>query len=115
MDKVQLAADIRRVRSNMKKRKQRSVNSLNLSQWCMQTAVCIALLLNSDFSAAADWLYCPIRRGKKLPPRTRFEEVRTAVEEYYTAMSPCQFAHLTSLQSPPLDASMLRTAHTWCT
>ena len=62
----ELRADIRRLRQRMAAKARRRDSRSNLSQWTLQTALLIALALNYDFTAAAEWLVQKKRRGTQL-------------------------------------------------
>ena len=66
----------------LKKRQKRSISCLDLSAWCMKTAVCIAMLLQYDFTAAAEWLACTSRRGKNVASNISLASLKSEVTSF---------------------------------
>ena len=83
----------------MKKEKRRKVSSIETSQWCIWTALCIAILLQYDFNAAAEWLVSPHRRGTQLDDSIDRETVKAELTRL--------FRRGASSRSNPLDQSAL--------
>ena len=96
-----------------KKNQKRSITCLNLSGWCMKTAVCIAMLLQYDFTAAAEWLACKNRRGKKVAANISLASLKSEVTKYFLEQPFAELVHWTDLATTPLPRNILATAVQW--
>ena len=96
-----------------KKKRKRSITCLGLSAWCMKTAVCIAMLLQYDFTAAAEWLACKDRRGKKVDVNISLASLKTEVTKYFLEQPFGELVHWTDLATTPLPRNILQTAVQW--
>ena len=97
----------------LKKRQKRSISCLDLSAWCMKTAVCIAILLQYDFAAAAEWLACKNRRGKQVAPDVPLASLKSEVTKYFLELPFGELVHWTDLATTPLQRNILATAVQW--
>ena len=112
--------DLRSVKSaillesdRQKKKQKRSITCLNLSAWCMKTAVCNAMLLQYDFTAAAEWLACTNRRGKKVASNISLASLKSEVTKYFLEQPFGELVHWTDLATTPLPRNILATAVQW--
>ena len=97
----------------LKKEKRRRVSALDTSQWCINTALCIAVLLNRDFTAAADWLASSQRRGRQLDDGIDREHIKAELEKLLDEKPHFAVASWTDPASSPLPRTCLRTALKW--
>ena len=97
----------------MKKAKRRKVSSLETSQWSIWTALCIAILLQFDFNAAAEWLASPLRRGKQIDDSIDRDTVKAELKRLYDEVPPPEVTLWTNPLSSPLPPSCLQTALKW--
>ena len=105
--KISLEAD------RLKKEKRRRDSALDTSQWCITTALCIAVCLQRDFTAAADWLASPHRRGRQLDDGIDREHINAELHRLLDEMPPSAVHLWTDPASSPLQRSCLRTALKW--
>ena len=97
----------------LKKEKRRRVSALDTSQWCINTALCIAVLLNRDFTAAADWLASSQRRGRQLDDGIDRETIKSELAKLLDEKPHFAVASWTDPASSPLPRTCLRTALKW--
>ena len=114
MDLPSIRRAIRLEKDREKKSKRRKVTALEVSQWCLTTALCIAVGMQGDFTAAADWLACPHRRGKPLDDTIDHETVKVELKKLYDAKAPHELAQWADPVASPLPRSCLKTALKWC-
>ena len=100
-------------RDRLKKEKRRKVSALNTSQWCINTALCIAVLQGLNFTAAADWLASPHRRGAQLDDGSDREYIKAELKKLLEEVSPSERTLWADPVSSPLPRSCVRTALKW--
>ena len=113
MDVPAIKRLIRLGQDREKKAKRRKVSPLELSQWCLTTALCIAAAMHGDVTAAADWLACPHRRGKPLNDTIDHETTKVELKNVYDAKAACEVALWLDPVASPLPRSCLKTALKW--
>ena len=79
----------------------------------MKSAVCIAMLLQYDFTAAAEWLACKSRRGKKVAANISLASLKSEVTKYFLQQPFGELVHCTDLATTPLPRNILATAVQW--
>ena len=121
MDLAEINAELRKLRDRDRKKRQREANGV-LSLWCLQVAACIAVLLDFDFKAAADWLDSWCRRGKRLEEPLDLEAAQPQVEDFVLNTPDDHLGEWTIADyrslclSLPIIAVPLAVAHSymWC-
>ena len=104
---------IRLERDRQKKEKRRQISLLATSEWCIKTALCIAVVLQGDFTAAAEWLASPHRRGKQLDDSSDHETIKAELKKLLDEVPPSEVSIWTDPVSSPLPRSCLETALKW--
>ena len=104
---------IRRERDRQKKERGRKVSLLATSVWCIKTALCIAVMQQGDFTAAAEWLASPHRRGKQLDDSSDHETIKAELKKLLDEVPPSEVSIWTDPVSSPLPRSCLETALKW--
>ena len=79
----------------------------------MKSAVCIAMLLQYDFTAAAEWLACKSRRGKKVAANISLASLKSEVTKYFLEQPFGELVHWTDLATTPLPRNSLAPAVQW--
>ena len=79
----------------------------------MKSAVCIAMLLQYDFTAAAEWLACENRRGKNVAANISLASLKSEVTKYFLQQPFGELVHWTDLATTPLPRNILATAVQW--
>ena len=92
MDLPAVRRIIRRERDRLKKEKLRKVSPLQVSPWCLKTALCIVAATQGDFTAAVEWLYSPNRRGRPLEASIAQETTKVEPKKLYEAKAPAEVA-----------------------
>ena len=100
-------------RDRLKKVKRRKVSPLEVSHWCLTTALCIVASLEGDCTAAADWLASPHRRGKPFEESIDHETTKVELKKLYEAVPPGEVAQWADPLASPLPRSCLTTALQW--
>ena len=113
MDLPSIKRKLRLEADRSKKEKRRRLSALNTSQWCINTALCIAVSLGSDFSAAADWLASPHRRVAPHDDGSDREYIKAELRKLLDDLPPSVVSLWTDPSSSPLPRSCLRTAMKW--
>ena len=93
--------------------KKRKLSPLELSQYCLTTALCITASMHGDVTAAADWLACPYRRGKVLNDTIDHETTKVELKNFYDAKAPCEVALWTDPVASPRPRSSWKPALQW--
>ena len=88
MDLPSIRRAIRLEKDREKKSKRRKLAPLEVSHWCLTTALCIVVGMEGDFTAAVDWLKCPHRRGTPLDDAIDYETAKVALTSVYDAKDP---------------------------
>ena len=81
-----------------------------LSHWCLQTAMCIVLHSNYDFTHAVLWLRPKKKRGTCLEADADEEPLRKHLEDFFLSCNVDVLASLIDPQYSPLLPSCLKTA-----
>ena len=92
MDLPAVRRIIRRERDRLKKEKLRKVSPLQVSPWCLKTALCIVAATQGDFTAAVEWLYSPNRRGRPLEASIAQDTTKVEPKKLYEAKAPAEVA-----------------------
>ena len=112
MDVAQINAELKRLRDTAKKKRTRETTGV-FTQWNMQVAACIAVLLNFDFGAAAEWLDSSTRRGKLANEPLDLAAAQAKVEDYVLNTPDDELGQLTDPDASPLPRTVLQTAAQW--
>lgn len=113
MDLPSIKRLIVRERDREKKEKRRKISSMQTSQWCLQTALCIAAALQGDVTAAAEWLCSPHRRGRQLGDSIDHDAAKTELKNLYDATPADEMVLWPSVAVSPLPPSSVATALKW--
>ena len=81
MDLAQINAEINKLRDAAKKKRKREATGV-FTQWCMQVAACIAVLLDFNFKAATAWLDSWTRRGKRANEPLDLASAQAEIEDF---------------------------------
>ena len=103
-------ASVKRCREAMKRFKQTREQTLTLSKWCLETALCIACICNYDFSAGYDWLQKKQRRGAPLPLGVSQARVEQILEDAYLRADLDHLMSWVDPSSSPLPRTVLETS-----
>ena len=79
----------------------------------MKSAVCIAVLLQYDFTAAAECLACKNRRGKKVAANISLASLKSEVTKCFLEQPFGELVHWTDLATTPLPRNVLAIAVQW--
>ena len=112
MDLAQINAEIRKLRDVARKKRMREATGA-FTQWCMQVAACIAVLLDFNFKAAAEWLDSSSRRGKRANEPLDIAAAQTKVEDFVLNTPDHQLGQWTNPDTSPLPRTVLQTAVKW--
>ena len=112
MDLAQINAEISKLRDAARKKRKREATGV-FTQWCMQVAACIAVLLDFNFKAAAEWLDSWSRRGKRANEPLDIAAAQTKVEDFVLNTPDHQLGQWTNPDTSPLPRTVLQTAVKW--
>ena len=113
MDFPSIKRKIDQERDRLKKVKKRKVSPLEVSHWCLTTALCIAASMQGDFTAAADWLASPHRKGRPLHASIDHHTTRVEWKKLYEAKPAAEVAQWADPVASPLPRSCVTTALKW--
>ena len=113
MDLPVLKRLIRLQQDREKMRKRRKVSPLEVSQWCLTTALCITAAMNGDATAAAEWLACPQRRGTPRNDTIDYETTKIQLKNLFDARAACEVALWLDPLTSPLPRGIVKTALQW--
>ena len=105
MDLAQINAEIKKLRDAAKKKRKREGDGV-LTQWCMQVAACIAVLLNFDFKAATEWLDSWPRRGKRANEPLDLASAQAKIEDFVLNTPDEQLGEWTNPEASPLPRTV---------
>jgi len=101
---------LRRLRQQVYVSAKRREKNTNLSQWTLQTALLVALLLNYDFAAGAEWLHQRRRRGTQLPDGSCPEQTASSLEDFFLNCDVDELALWCDAEHSPLSRTVRKTA-----
>lgn len=101
---------LRRLRQQVYVSAKRRETNTNLSQWTLQTALLVALLLNYDFAAGAEWLHQRRRRGTQLAEGSCPEQTASSLEDYFLESEVDELALWCDAEHSPLSRTVWKTA-----
>lgn len=89
---------------------QRRYAKMKFSHWCLQTAMCIVLHFNYDFTHPVLWLRSKKRRGARLEADADEESLRNDLEDFLLSSNVDVLTSWIDPQHTPLLPSCLKTA-----
>jgi hypothetical protein len=102
--------ELRRLRQRSWAQAQRREPLTGLSHWCLQTALLISTTLNYDFSAGADWLLLPRRRGLAVPTGMDKQRAVAELEQFFLGVDVDVLATWSDVQNNPLPLTVRNEA-----
>ena len=106
----QLRKKLRRLQARQLMQQRRRDEKTNLSQFTLQTALLISLVLGYDFSAGAAWLQVRRRRGTPLAEGLHPAQVSAMLEDAFLDADVHELAAWTDPDHCPLSISVRTTA-----
>ena len=110
MDLADTKVAVRRLNQRLYVQAKRRHDTTKLSHWCLQTAMCIAIHFNYDFTHAVLWLQSKQRRGASLDADGDGATLLSDLEEFFLSCDVDVLATWTDPESSPLLSSSLKTA-----
>ena len=110
MDLADTKVAVRRLNQRLYVQAKRRHDTTKLSHWCLQTAMCIAIHFNYDFTHAVLWLQSKQRRGASLDADGDEATLLSDLEEFFLSCNVDVLATWTDPESSPLLSSSLKTA-----
>ena len=99
MDVPTIKRIVRLAQDRDKMAKRRKISPLELSPWCLTTALCIVAATQGDFAAAVEWLYSTNRRGRPLEAGVSQETTRDELKRLFEAKPPDEVAQWANPQT----------------
>lgn len=109
---AEINAELKRLREAAKKKRKREADGV-LTEWCMQVAACIAVLLNFDFKAGTEWLDSRLRRGKRVNEPLDLTAAQAQIEDFVLNTPDEHLGDWTNPDGSPLPRTVLKTAVKW--
>ena len=109
----EIRRQLRRLRDTAKKKRKREAVGV-FTPWCLSIAACIAVILDFDFKAAAEWLACRSRRGAKVKYEVDLSIAQRRVEDYVLSVSDDEITVWTDPLVSPLPHGVVQAALKWC-
>ncbi len=107
---AQARASVKRCKEAQHGFKRRMEETLTVSKWCLETALCIACICNYDFSAGYVWLEDKHRRGAPLPVGVTQARIEQLLENTFLRSDLDHVMSWVDPPSSPLPRTVLKNA-----